>query len=415
MPRPAQPYIPLSLFTSWVVDDKPLEPHVSKYRAAQSLHLYSTSPPIAAQTAKLRSEAVGWMLPNWKTSTTVRFLGNASVWYDVMKYADRLSRLAMRDSCSAFKRLYEELDFDELDLSRVAFNCRYKKRIYVLDYRAMRVVDPHDPLLLQSLAAVPVLREIRAFGRERAKVVLSGSIFFSLLCVRSFGRPPSLAPDKFTGTSDPWTQFCGIKTPAKHTLLEWVHYPDDDRTSRPLSPSVLRIPRPGSYGFLTDSDVSHIERWTSSRNQSQRILQDSIRYRKNQAPEYITLTAKVLPAGADLSNYRQILQSGTYLCQSTITTRVPVTTTPQYDTYRTWECEALDGECLDDTFTLEQISQIVTGRYGGPSYKITTWSDHFIRDFAELHRDIGNQYMMLQDLGIGWYLMTASQPELDDL
>ncbi|KAL8290633.1 hypothetical protein RQP46_002891 [Phenoliferia psychrophenolica] len=370
MPRPAQPYIPLSLAMAWV--DEPREPHLSKYKAAQSLHLYSTSPPIAAQTARLRSEAVGWMLPNWKTSTTVRFFGNASVWYDVMKYADRLSRLAMRDSCSVFKRLYAELDFDELDLSRVAFNCRYKKRIYVLDYRALSMIDPCDPLLLGSLSAVPILREIRALGRERGKVVLCGSIFFSLLCVRSFGRPPTLSPDKFDGTPDPSTRHCGIETPAKHTLLESLHYSDNDWNTHPVSPSVPRIPL--SYDKEIDAGYHHMERWTSLRNQSARIVQDAIMCRSMLSRGYATSFVLV-----------------------------------------TWESEALDGEGLDDTFTLEQISQIVAGRYGGPSSKITSWSDNYTHERSERPRDLRNQYMMLQDLGIGWYLMTASGPELDDL
>ncbi|KAL8290366.1 hypothetical protein RQP46_002624 [Phenoliferia psychrophenolica] len=314
MPRPTPPHFATSRALI-------KEPHLlAKFAAAQSLHDYSTSPPIAAQTAKLRSEAVGWMLPNWKASTTMRCVGNASVWYDVMKYADQLSRLAMRDSCSTFKRLYAELDFDELNLSRVAFNCRYKKRIYALDYRALKMSSLDDKTAPITIAAVPVLREIRAFGRERGKVVQRGSIFFSLL---TFGWPATLSPDKFAGKSDPSTQYCFAETPAKRTLIEWLHYPDDER--------------------------------------------------------------------------------------------IPVTLTLVYDEYRTWESEALDGEGLDDTFTLEQISQIVAGRYESPSSRITSWGDNFRQDRCERPRDICNQYMMLQDLGIGWYLMTASEPELDDL
>ncbi|KAL8290648.1 hypothetical protein RQP46_002906 [Phenoliferia psychrophenolica] len=402
--------IPLSLGASLA-----RQPHLSKFVTAQSLHLYSTSPPIGAQTAKLRSEAVGWMLPSWKTLTTVRFVGNASVWYEIMKHADRLSRLAMRDSCSTFKRLYEELDFDELDLSRVAFNCRYKKRIYALDYRALRTIVPHDPSLRVTLSAVPVLREIRAFGRERAKVVMSGSIFFSLLCVRPFGRPPTLSPDKYNGTSDPSTRHCGIETPAKHTLLESIHYPENDWNTRPISPSVPRIPL--SYDRAIDAGHSHMERWTSLRNQSARIVQDAMLCRSKLSREYAPTLVLVIPrdAALDPSNLDEVLACGTTSSQSTAYMRIPVTLSPEYGEYRAWESEALDGEGLDDTFTLEQISQIVAGRYGGPSSKITSWSDNYIHDLPERPRDIQNHYMMLQDLGIGWYLMTASHPELDDL
>ncbi|KAL8290367.1 hypothetical protein RQP46_002625 [Phenoliferia psychrophenolica] len=392
-------------------------PHLlAKFAAAESLHLYSTSPPIAAQTAKLRSEAVGWMLPNWKTSTTVRCVGNASVWYDVMKNADRLSRLAMRDSCSTFKRLYEELDFDELDLSRVAFNCRYKKRIYALDYRALELSSLDDEAAPIIIAAVPVLREIRAFGRERSKVVLCGSIFFSFLCMRAFGRPLSVSPAKFDGTVDPSTRFCGINTPAKRALVEWIHYAADDRQTRPLWPPVPRMPP--SISTFIESGESHIERWTSIRNTSFQPIVLSMLFR-SRSREYSPATIMVVRQEGYVAqpDVDRIFESGSYIRQSSVNIRNIVSVAPEYEEYRAWESEALDGDGLDDTFTLEQISQIVTGRYKGPSSAITSWGNSYIQDEDVLQcpRDISNQYLMLLDLGIGWYPMTASRPELDDL
>ncbi|KAL8290361.1 hypothetical protein RQP46_002619 [Phenoliferia psychrophenolica] len=258
------------------------EPHLlAKFAAAQSLHDYSTSPPIAAQTAKLRSEAVGWILPNWKTSTTLRFVGNASVWYDVMKHADRLSRLAMRDSCLTFKRLYAELDFDELDLTRVAFNCRYKKRIYALDYRTLKMGSLDDKAAPSIIAAVPVLREIRAFGRERSKVVQRGSIFFM------FDRPRSIPAHQYFGTYDPSTSYCCIETPGKHTLIGWLLYPADDVNTRPLSHPVPRIPP-----SPTTDDFAHFhtERWTSTRNRSGATIQQAEIARRGSTKDYETCT-----------------------------------------------------------------------------------------------------------------------------
>ena len=42
-----------------------------------------------------------------------------------------------------------------------------------------------------------------------------------------------------------------------------------------------------------------------------------------------------------------------------------------------WQREVLDGEGLDDTFTLQDIAHIVTGRFKSPSGAFKGWSHDF--------------------------------------
>ena len=78
------------------------------------------------------------------------------------------------------RRLASDFDYARLSIQRVAFDGRNPKRIFALDFVAAKYT--HDT---SELEAYPVLREIPKTGRERAKVILAGSIHFELSIIES--------------------------------------------------------------------------------------------------------------------------------------------------------------------------------------------------------------------------------------
>lgn len=67
------------------------------------------------------------------------------------------------------------MQFAESNLMRSAFDGRNPKRIFVLDYVAVK-----SPFETGVMLAYHVLREVPPTGRERSKVLFVGSIFFQL-------------------------------------------------------------------------------------------------------------------------------------------------------------------------------------------------------------------------------------------
>lgn len=140
--------------------------------------------------------SVGWDLPHWRTSTS--WYNEASVgsgiWYKVLKHLeqDDLSRIALRDSCTAFRQcvpsrnslvyslkgflsLYYEHNANTLRLEDVCFDARTPTRIFCRDFLAEATPESSRG----KMTAKCVFKEVSKFGRERSKVVHTG-VFFPL-------------------------------------------------------------------------------------------------------------------------------------------------------------------------------------------------------------------------------------------
>ncbi|KAK4700425.1 hypothetical protein P7C70_g5822, partial [Phenoliferia sp. Uapishka_3] len=325
-------------------------------RAAFNLDRFANAPPLSQQP-EIFDKAMGWLLPNWTTSTKAAYLVDKRrspkpIWYRILQQSDLLMRLKLRKTCKAFRKLYEKVDFDELDLSRVVFDTRYPKRIHVLDY------------VLTSQYRT----SRRMFGPERKKVVAAGGVFFQVIVNNLFKRPPYVPSNLFLGSppGDPSTIYCGVKTPGGKTSVEVLDVDIGD----------------------TAQELMWIERWTSLRSLKNPVFQEAIWWKRQCADKEWDAAEGEL-----------------------IMSRVPVGTSKEYLKYARWEALSLDGEGMDDTFTLEDVSHIVAGRYRSPSTKIGSWS----KDFSTVSESAsGGRYMMLQSFGsLGWLLMEAVHPSLE--
>lgn len=78
-----------------------------------------------------------------------------------------------------------------------------------------------------------------------------------------------------------------------------------------------------------------------------------------------------------------------------------------------WEAEALDGEGLEDTFTLKEVAHIVTGRFKGSSSTFSNWSDGFA-EISQAWRKGGPLLLSLYPHIHGWLAMDATFPYIED-
>ncbi|KAK4699742.1 hypothetical protein P7C70_g6517, partial [Phenoliferia sp. Uapishka_3] len=353
-------------------------------RAARNVHRYANAQP---QPAHLRAESnpVGWFLPRWTTSTMLASAEESrckSIWYLILQASPLLSRLALRDTCRILRRMYEKVDFDELDLSRVVLNARYPDRIYVLDYfvtsRETKLNERHSVF---RPTPVPRLREISKLGPERRKVVTVGDIFFELFNYEHFEKPPYV---ELSVHESAVTYGLGVVTPSsgKH-LIENLSNDDQDYTifsDKSLTPKqYVSMGRP----------PCHVERWVSGR----------------------CLNSPIFEAAVKVRNLEAIREYGEVPEEKGALRRIPVM---GMKGYAEWEATSLEGEGMDDTFTIEDVSQMVVGRFLPPSNIITSWSDEYARPSNRWGTE-APIYLMLQG-GFGsnrWLPMNAVKPDLD--
>ncbi|KAK4704319.1 hypothetical protein P7C70_g1890, partial [Phenoliferia sp. Uapishka_3] len=391
-------------------DPKPLNPLQAQAAAAHFLEKYGAKSWMATSEHQenlyalpdvRQATSVGWELPDWRTKTmmpsALEHTGRG-VWFRVFQLAeDEISRCALRDSCTTLQQISIDFELHRLSLHRVVFDGRNPKRILSLHYVAVKAPGEGE-----GFVAYPVMRELVKGGRERFSSFMPLRIrrfgFFGEWSLSlkydlsGFRRPPYVSVADWQGLQ-PHT---GIRTPAGHLLSENMKMRD----------TVLC----GRSGKENDGGHCNLERWMDLRNLRTPVVKLAEDARKVAALERQNLEREF---NRHMSRWERAGR------ERDIENRGPKPfypwKAPQYDDASiVWEADTLDGEGMYDTFTLDAISQIVSGRFKSPSSTLKTeWSDNF-SSVSKAWNPEGPLYILLHPWGFGWLPMDATFPAIVD-
>ncbi|KAK4697953.1 hypothetical protein P7C70_g8125, partial [Phenoliferia sp. Uapishka_3] len=157
----------------------------------------------------------------------------------------------------------------------------------------------------------------------------------------------------------------------------------------------------GRSGKENNKGVVNVERWTHEENLSTPILKLAEEIRDSAAMRDSALSEE--------------LKAGDVRWEAG-GKKGPRPSEPTLDSDESieWETEHLDGEGLHDTFILEEVAQIVSGRYKSPSLKTKSWSDGF-SNVSTAWKSEGPLYIILHPHIFGWLTMDATFPVLEDM
>ncbi|KAL8293570.1 hypothetical protein RQP46_000271 [Phenoliferia psychrophenolica] len=229
--------------------------------------------------------------------------------------------------------------------------------------------DPTDPtpnltpLQAQDLAA-HFLWKYQSHGLGRHDQLRPGP---------PFERPPYISPPDWSGFYSPHTRELGVCTPSGHTLVEKKPQRDtmfcgrsgkDHEEGQIFRADYERKVHARALEDLWEKSDQRLANWTRSK-------------KANRGPR---------PVEVQKPDERPAIQ---------------------------WEGEALDGEGMDDTFTLQAIAEIVTGRFKGRSPTLSHWSDQF-STFSTAWTPDGPLYILLHPHVQGFMSLYAPFPAIED-